>query len=175
VQLVERAKSLLAHCAPGKSLGELHLQAMKLLVVAGGANVFGKGRFGLGHRCRRARYPSQRGMSAAARAAARRATAPARRCNVGRAARRGTFEHWVATGAPNVASRLLARTFPRGPPSRTLDRMSRSPNEEGPRTAKSISKGNADGCLRGEPVASPRAVKTKMSYDCKRPEVERAQ
>jgi hypothetical protein len=34
VQLVERAKSLLAHCAPGKSLGELHLQAMKLLVQA---------------------------------------------------------------------------------------------------------------------------------------------
>jgi hypothetical protein len=33
VQL-ERAKSLLAHCAPGKSLGELHLQAMKLLVQA---------------------------------------------------------------------------------------------------------------------------------------------
>jgi hypothetical protein len=34
VQLVERAKSLLAHCAPGTSLGELHLQAMKLLVQA---------------------------------------------------------------------------------------------------------------------------------------------
>jgi hypothetical protein len=34
VQLVARAKSLLAHCAPGKSLGELHLQAMKLLVQA---------------------------------------------------------------------------------------------------------------------------------------------
>jgi hypothetical protein len=34
VQLVERAKSLLAHCAPGKPLGELHLQAMKLLVQA---------------------------------------------------------------------------------------------------------------------------------------------
>jgi 5-methylcytosine-specific restriction endonuclease McrA len=34
VQLVERAKSLLGHCAPGKSLGELHLQAMKLLVQA---------------------------------------------------------------------------------------------------------------------------------------------
>jgi hypothetical protein len=39
------------------------------------------------------------------RAAARLATAPAHRCNVGRAARRGTFEHWVATGAPKVASR----------------------------------------------------------------------
>jgi hypothetical protein len=78
------------------------------------APTFSKGRFGLGQRCRRARYPSQRGTSAAARAAARHATAPAHRCNVGRAARRGTFEHWVAVGAPNVASRLLARTFPRG-------------------------------------------------------------
>jgi hypothetical protein len=34
VQLVERATSLLAHCASGKSLGELHLQAMRLLVQA---------------------------------------------------------------------------------------------------------------------------------------------
>jgi len=34
VQLVERAKALLAGSAPGKSLGELHLQAMKLLVQA---------------------------------------------------------------------------------------------------------------------------------------------
>jgi 5-methylcytosine-specific restriction endonuclease McrA len=34
VQLVERAKALLARSAPGKSLGELHLQAMKLLVQA---------------------------------------------------------------------------------------------------------------------------------------------
>jgi 5-methylcytosine-specific restriction endonuclease McrA len=34
VQLVERAKGLLARSAPGKSLGELHLQAMKLLVQA---------------------------------------------------------------------------------------------------------------------------------------------
>src|SRR6188768_180352 len=34
VQLIERAKSLLAREAPGKSLGELHLQAMKLLVAA---------------------------------------------------------------------------------------------------------------------------------------------
>jgi 5-methylcytosine-specific restriction endonuclease McrA len=33
VQLVERAKALLARSAPGKSLGELHLQAMKLLVA----------------------------------------------------------------------------------------------------------------------------------------------
>jgi hypothetical protein len=32
VQLVERAKALLARSAPGKSLGELHLQAMKLLI-----------------------------------------------------------------------------------------------------------------------------------------------
>ena len=34
VQLIERAKALLARQAPGKSLGELHLQAMKLLVAA---------------------------------------------------------------------------------------------------------------------------------------------
>ena len=34
VQLVERAKALLAREAPGKSLSELHLQAMKLLVAA---------------------------------------------------------------------------------------------------------------------------------------------
>jgi len=34
VQLIERAKALLARVAPGKSLGELHLQAMKLLVAA---------------------------------------------------------------------------------------------------------------------------------------------
>jgi hypothetical protein len=33
VQLVERAKALLARFAPGQSLGELHLQAMKLLVA----------------------------------------------------------------------------------------------------------------------------------------------
>jgi hypothetical protein len=33
VQLIERAKALLARRAPGKSLGELHLQAMKLLVA----------------------------------------------------------------------------------------------------------------------------------------------
>ncbi len=34
LQLIERAKALLAREAPGKSLGELHLQAMKLLVTA---------------------------------------------------------------------------------------------------------------------------------------------
>jgi hypothetical protein len=34
VQLIERAKALLARQARGKSLGELHLQAMKLLVAA---------------------------------------------------------------------------------------------------------------------------------------------
>ncbi len=34
VQLIERAKALMARQAPGKSLGELHLQAMKLLVAA---------------------------------------------------------------------------------------------------------------------------------------------
>ena len=34
VQLVERAKALLARQAPGQSLGELHLQAMRLLVAA---------------------------------------------------------------------------------------------------------------------------------------------
>jgi hypothetical protein len=34
VQLIERAKALLARQTPGKSLGELHLQAMKLLVAA---------------------------------------------------------------------------------------------------------------------------------------------
>ncbi len=34
VQLIERAKTLMARQAPGKSLGELHLQAMKLLVAA---------------------------------------------------------------------------------------------------------------------------------------------
>jgi hypothetical protein len=34
VQLVERAKALFGHSAPGKSLGELHLKAMKLLVQA---------------------------------------------------------------------------------------------------------------------------------------------
>jgi hypothetical protein len=34
VQLIERAKGLLARAAPGKSLGELHLQAMRLLVAA---------------------------------------------------------------------------------------------------------------------------------------------
>src|SRR6188768_2072390 len=34
VQLIERAKALLAREAPGKSLSELHLQAMKLLVAA---------------------------------------------------------------------------------------------------------------------------------------------
>ncbi len=34
VQLIERAKALLAREAPGRSLGELHLQAMKLLVAA---------------------------------------------------------------------------------------------------------------------------------------------
>jgi hypothetical protein len=33
VQLIERAKALLARQVPGKSLGELHLQAMKLLVA----------------------------------------------------------------------------------------------------------------------------------------------
>jgi hypothetical protein len=33
VQLVERAKALLARQSPGKSLGELHLQAMRLLVA----------------------------------------------------------------------------------------------------------------------------------------------
>jgi hypothetical protein len=33
VQLIERAKALLARQAPGKSLGDLHLQAMKLLVA----------------------------------------------------------------------------------------------------------------------------------------------
>jgi hypothetical protein len=114
---------------------------------------FGRADWVWGHRCRRARYPSRRSMSAAAGAAARRATAPAHRCNVGRAARRGTIEHWVATGAPEVASRLRARTFPRGPPTRTLQRRSRSPNGKSPRMAKSISEGNADRCLRGEPVA----------------------
>jgi len=34
VQLIERAKALLSRSAPGKSLGELHLEAMRLLVVA---------------------------------------------------------------------------------------------------------------------------------------------
>jgi hypothetical protein len=34
VLLVERAKALLARAAPGKSLGEIHLQAMRLLVAA---------------------------------------------------------------------------------------------------------------------------------------------
>jgi hypothetical protein len=34
VQLIERAKALLARDAPGKSLGQLHLQAMRLLVAA---------------------------------------------------------------------------------------------------------------------------------------------
>jgi hypothetical protein len=70
------------------------------------ALVFRRADWVWGHQCQRARYPSWRGMSAAARAATRRATAPARRCNVGRAARRGTFEHWVAARAPKVASRL---------------------------------------------------------------------
>jgi 5-methylcytosine-specific restriction endonuclease McrA len=34
VQLIERAKALLARTAPGKSLGELHLEAMRLLVAS---------------------------------------------------------------------------------------------------------------------------------------------
>jgi hypothetical protein len=107
--------------------------------VAGCANVFGRAGLVWGHRCRRARYSARRGTSAAAGAAARHTTAPAHRCNVSRAGRRGTFEHWVATGAPNVASRLLARTFPRGLHQERSTERSRSPNEEGPRTAKSIS------------------------------------
>ena len=34
VQLVERAKALLARSEPGVTLGELHLQALQLLVVS---------------------------------------------------------------------------------------------------------------------------------------------
>jgi hypothetical protein len=34
VRLIERAKALLARSAPGKSLGELHLEAMRLLVAS---------------------------------------------------------------------------------------------------------------------------------------------
>jgi hypothetical protein len=34
VQLIERAKALLARCTPRKSLGELHLEAMRLLVAS---------------------------------------------------------------------------------------------------------------------------------------------
>jgi hypothetical protein len=134
-----------------------------------------KGRLGWGQRCRRARYPSQRGTSAAAGAAARHTTAPAHCCNVSRAARRGTFGHWVATGAPNVASRLLARTFPRGLHQERSTGGRALPTSNGPRMAQSNLRAMPIGCLRGEPGASPRAVKTKMSCDCKRPEVERAQ
>jgi hypothetical protein len=55
VQLVERAKALLARTRPGVTLGELHLEAMKLLVAA-----LEKRRFGGDDRSqKRAKTPSQ--------------------------------------------------------------------------------------------------------------------
>jgi hypothetical protein len=54
VQLVERAKALLAKSRPGVTLGELHLEAMKLLVAALEKRKFG----GNGRRPKRAKAPS---------------------------------------------------------------------------------------------------------------------
>jgi hypothetical protein len=54
VQLVERAKALLAKSRPGMTLGELHLEAMKLLVAS-----VEKRRFGGDDRPPKAKAPSQ--------------------------------------------------------------------------------------------------------------------
>jgi 5-methylcytosine-specific restriction endonuclease McrA len=71
VQLIERAKSLLARAAPGKSLGELHLQAMKLLVAA-----LEKQKFAVSERPRKRRHQADAEPQEAPLPARARPTAP---------------------------------------------------------------------------------------------------
>ena len=61
VQLIERAKALLSRSAPGKSLGELHLEAMRLLVVS-----LEKQKFGMSARPRAAAQELAQGAAASA-------------------------------------------------------------------------------------------------------------